>query len=163
MGLIGCQADLGSNPKTFYVPDTGLTLNTGVEFTNTPVYTIDVTPNYFSSNLGVDVDGSTNSGLCRRISLRCTTSGWTTNSSHTFNLFTPQGPFSVNTQFVFSTWTPGGTANPLSITLPATSQSYIATIDPEYVPATNFNPCGGTGAITPASTITGGFYPSGTN
>ena len=48
---------LGSNPKTFYVPETGLTVNTGVEFTNTPVYTIDVTPNYFSSNLGVNVDG----------------------------------------------------------------------------------------------------------
>jgi hypothetical protein len=71
----------------------------------------------------------------------------------------------VNTQFVFSTWTPGGTANPLSITLPATSQSYIATIDPEYVPATNFGglgPCGGSATVTPASTITGSFYPSGT-
>jgi hypothetical protein len=51
---------LGSNPKTFYVPDSGLTINTGVEFTSTPVYTIDVTPNYFSSNLGVDVDGTLN-------------------------------------------------------------------------------------------------------
>ena len=29
---------------------------------------------------------------------------------------------------------------PDSITLPATSTSYIATISPEYVPATNFNP-----------------------
>ncbi len=152
---------LGSNPKTFYVPDSGLTLNTGVEFTNTPVYTIDVTPNYFSSNLGVDVDGVTNFWPVPKNYSSMYDSTWTANSSHTLQFSTPLRPFSVNTQFVFSTWTPGGTANPLSITLPATSQSYIATINPEYVPATNFNPCGGTGAITPASTM-GGFYPSGT-
>jgi hypothetical protein len=152
---------LGSNPKTFYVPDSGLTLNTGVEFTNTPVYTIDVTPNYFSSNLGVDVDGSLNFWPVPKNYSSMYDSTWTANSSHTLQFSTPLRPFSVNTQFVFSTWTPGGTANPLSITLPAASQSYIATINPEYVPATNFNPCGGSGAITPASTM-GGFYPSGT-
>ena len=156
---------LGSNPKTFYVPETGLTVNPSVEFTNTPVYTIDVTPNYFSSSLGVDVDGSTNFWeVPKNFSSFYDGSGWNSGTMHTLQFTSPQGPFSVNTQFAFSTWTPGGTANPLSITLPATSQSYIATISPEFVPATNFNfpPCGGTAAITPASTITGGFYPTGT-
>jgi len=158
---------LGSNPKTFYVPDSGLTLNTTVEFTSAPVYTIDVTPNYFSSNLGVDVDGTNKFWpVPKNFSSDPNLDGsaWNSGTMHTLQFNTPQGPFSVNTQFVFSTWTPGGTANPLSITLPAASQSYIATIDPEYAPATNFNfpPCGGTAAITPASMITGGFYPSGT-
>jgi len=153
---------LGSNPKTFYVPETGLTINPTVEFSNTPVYTVDVTPNYFSSNLGVDVDGGNHFwDVPKNFSSFYDGSGWNSGTMHTLQFLT-QGPFSVNTQFAFSTWTPGGAANPLSITLPVTSQSYIATILPEYVPATNFNPCGGSGAITPASTITGGFYPSGT-
>jgi astacin (peptidase family M12A)/centrosomal CEP192-like protein len=154
---------LGSNPKTFYVPETGLTVNPSVEFTNTPVYTIDVTPNYFSSNLGVLVDAGF-WDVPKNFSSFYDGSGWNSGGMHTLQFSSPQGPFSVNTQFAFSSWTPGGTANPLSITLPAASQSYIATISPEFVPATNFNfpPCGGTAAITPASTITGGFYPTGT-
>ena len=164
-GPLWLAGGLGSNPKTFYVPETGLTVNPSVEFTNMPVYTIDVTPNSFSSNLGVLVDGGF-WDVPKNFSPDPALDGsaWASGTMHTLQFSTPQGPFSVNTQFAFSSWTPGGTANPLSITLPAASQSYIATILPEYVPATNFNfpPCGGTAAITPASTITGGFYPSGT-
>jgi hypothetical protein len=153
---------LSSNPKTFYVPETGLTLNTTAEFTNTPVYTVDVTPNYFSSNLGVLVDGVENFWYVPKNFSSYYDSTWTANSSHTLQFSSPAQPFDFNTQFAFSSWNVGGTANPDSITLPATSQSYIATIDPEYVPATNFNPCGGTATITPPSMITGGFYPTGT-
>jgi hypothetical protein len=150
---------LSSNPKTFYVPETGLTLNTTAEFTNTPVYTVDVTPNYFSSNLSVYVDG--NFTYVPKNFSSYWDSSWTANSNHTLDFNSGLEPFDVNTEFIFTTWTPGGATNPLTVTLPATSQSYIATLTPEYVPATNFNPCGGTGAITPASTM-GGFYPSGT-
>jgi Astacin (Peptidase family M12A)/Abnormal spindle-like microcephaly-assoc'd, ASPM-SPD-2-Hydin len=155
---------LGSNPKTFYVPETGLTIETTAEFTNTPVYTVDVFPDYFSSNLSVNVDATEeNSGFWyvpKNFSSFWDPS-WTANSNHTLDFNSGLEPFDVNTQFDFSTWTPGGATNPLTITLPATSQSYIATITPEYVPATNFNPCGGTGTITPASTMDG-FYSSGT-
>jgi hypothetical protein len=151
---------LSSNPKTFYVPETGLTLNTTAEFTNTPIYTVDVTPNSFSSNLSVYVDGGFTEVPKNFSSFY--DSGWTANSNHTLDFASPLKPFDFNTQFALSTWTPGGTSNPLTITLPATSQSYIATLSPEYVPATNFNPCGGTATITPASTISGGFYLSGT-
>ena len=48
---------LGANPKTFYVPDTGNPVNTTVEFSNLPVYTVDITPETFSSNLSISVDG----------------------------------------------------------------------------------------------------------
>jgi hypothetical protein len=150
---------LSSNPKTFYVPETGLTLNTTAEFTNNPVYTVDVTPNYFSSNLSVYVDG--NFTYVPKNFSSFWDSTWTANSNHTLDFSSGLEPFDVNTQFIFSTWTPGGATNPLTVTLPASSQSYIATLTPEYVPATNFNPCGGTATITPASTM-GGFYPSGT-
>jgi hypothetical protein len=151
---------LSSNPKTFYVPETGLTINPVVYFTNTPVYTVDVAPDYFSSNLGVTVDGGF--WYVPKNFSSFYDSTWTPNSTHTLEFSSPVQPFDFNTQFVFSSWSVGGTANPDSVTLPATSTSYIATIDPEYVPATNFNPCGGTGTITPASSISGGFYPSGT-
>jgi hypothetical protein len=151
---------LSSNPKTFYVPETGLTINPVVYFTNAPVYTVDVAPDYFSSNLGVTVDGVF--WYVPKNFSSFYDSTWTPNSTHTLEFSSPVQPFDFNTQFVFSSWSVGGTANPASVTLPAASTSYLATIDPEYVPATNFNPCGGTGTITPASTITGGFYPSGT-
>ncbi len=156
---------LSSNPKTFYVPETGLTLNTTAEFTNTPVYTVDVSPDYFSSNLGVNVDATEDNSGFWYVPKNFSSyydSTWTANSSHTLQFSSPAQPFDFNTQFVFSSWNVGGTANPDSITLPATSTSYIATITPEYVPATNFNPCGGTATITPPSTISGGFYPSDT-
>ncbi len=157
---------LSSDPKTFYVPETGLTLNTTAEFTNKPVYTVDVTPNYFSSNLGVLVDGGF-WDVPKNFSPDPSYDGssWNSGTMHTLEFSTPQQPFDFNTQFVFSSWNIGGTTNsPNIVMLPATSTSYIATISPEYVPATNFNfpPCGGTAAITPAPTITGGFYPSGT-
>src|SRR6202041_3705426 len=48
---------LGANPKTFYVPDTGLTVNTTAEFSPDPVYTVNVAPNPFSSNLYIYADG----------------------------------------------------------------------------------------------------------
>ncbi len=151
---------LGSNPKTFYVPETGLTLDTTAEFTNTPVYTVDVSPDYFSSNLSVTVDNGF--WYVPKNFSSFYDSTWTANSAHTLEFFSPVQPFDFNTQFVFSSWSVGGNANPDSITLPATSTSYMATLSPEYVPATNFNPCGGTGMITPASTISGGFYLAGT-
>jgi hypothetical protein len=48
---------LGANPKTFYVPDTGLTVNTTVEFSPNPVYAVNVSPNPFNSNLSIYGDG----------------------------------------------------------------------------------------------------------
>jgi hypothetical protein len=115
---------LSPNPKTFYVPETGLTLNTTAEFTNTPVYTVDVTPDYFSSNLGVLVDGSNNFwDVPKNFSSKYDPT-WTANSTHTLEFPTPQGPFSVNTQFAFSSWNIGGSANsPNNITLPRPAQA----------------------------------------
>jgi len=155
---------LGANPKTFYVPETGLFVDTTAEFTTYPIYTVDVTPDSFSSNLSVTVDGDfwyTPKNFSPDPGPAYDGSAWASGTMHNLDFASGLEPFDFNTQFVFSTWTPGGTANPLTVTLPATSQSYIATLTPEYVPATNFNPCGGAATITPASTM-GGFYPSGT-
>ncbi len=155
---------LGSNPKTFYVPETGLTVNPGVEFTNTSVYTVDVTPNYFSSNLQVSVD--TNPwDVPKNFSSFYDGSGWNTGAMHTLQFSTPQGPFSVNTQFAFSTWNSRRNCksrSPLHCRHPSKAISRRSSLNMCQQPISVLPPCGGTAAITPESTITGGFYPSGT-
>ena len=75
----------------------------------------------------------------------------------------PEYPYSANTRYEFSSWSDGGAYSHTTAGLPAASTTYTATVNPVYTPATNFGfpPCGGTAAITPASTD-GGFYPWGT-
>jgi len=158
----------GANPKQFYVPDTGLTIDPFTEFTKSPIYTVDVSPDIFDSNLGVFVDGApwdTPKNFSPDANLDG--SAWNPATTHNLAISATQQLFSVNTKYDFVSWNTGATptnANGNSVTLPATSSSFIATLTPSFVPATNFafgGPCGGNGAITPASTDSG-FYPSGT-
>jgi len=158
---------LGANPKTFYVPDTGNPVNTTAEFSNTPVYTIDLTPDDFSSNEYAYVDPTqNNSGFTytpRNFS-SFYDSSWTVGSQHTLNIDTLEYPYSINSRFAFSSWSDGGAQSHM-ITLPASSTSYIATVVPQFAPADNWQfglPCGGASAsITPPSPTGDGFYPTG--
>ena len=156
---------LGANPKTFYVPDTGLGVNTTVEFSNTPVYTVNITPETFSSNLQILWDE--NSGGYYSYTPKNFTSSqdptWTPGSQHTLDIGTTQYPYSSNSRYVFSSWSDGG-AQLHTVTLPSSGgASYVATVTPEYFPATNFSypPCGGSATISPSSPTGDGFYPSG--
>jgi len=158
----------GANPKQFYVPDTGLTIDPFTEFTKSPVYTVDVSPDVFDASLGVSVDGAfwdTPKNFSPDTSLDG--SAWNPATTHNLTISPTQQLFSVNTKYDFVSWNTGATPSNAAgntITLPATSSSFIATLTPSFVPATNFafgGPCGGNGAITPASTDNG-FYPSGT-
>ena len=168
---------LSANPKTFFVPDTGNPVAVNAEFTTSPIYTVNVVPSdpiadEFSSNLFAYVDdafwatpknfspdpiydgSSWNAGTSHKLSL-------------TFNGDTrtnpPEQPYSVNTEFTFSSWSDGGAYTHTTAGLLGASTTYTATVQPQYVPITNFGfpPCGGTAAITPASS-NGGFYPWGT-
>ena len=158
---------LGANPKTFYVPDTGNPVNTTAEFSNTPVYTVDLTPETFSSNEYAYVDPTQNfSGFTftpRNFS-SFYDSTWTVGSQHTLNIDALEYPFSINSRYAFSSWSDGG-AQSHNIILPPTSTSYIATVTPEFAPADNWQfglPCGAASAsITPGSPTGDGFYPSG--
>ena len=152
---------LSANPKTFYVPDTGNPINTTAYFTPDPVYTIDVTPDAFSSNLGVVVDGGF--WYTPKVFSPYYDSTWTALSSHTLDIDSPQYPYSVNSRYSFSSWSDGGAQSHSIASLPGASTSYIATVAPQFAPATNFSfpPCSGTGAISPASPTNDGFYPSG--
>lgn len=156
---------LGANPKTFYVPDTGLTVNTTVEFSNAPIYTLDITPETFSSNLEVlwdENNGGSYSYTPKNFSSYYDTT-WTPGSQHTVDISSMQYPYSSNSRYAFSSWSDAG-AQFHTVTLPSSGNaSYVATVTPEYAPATNFSgpPCGGTATLSPSSPTGDGFYPTG--
>lgn len=158
---------LSANPKPFFVPDTGNPVSISAEFSNTPVYTVNVVPadpiqNESFSNLRAVVDGVpyyTPQNFSSTYD-----PSWTAGSTtHTLSVASPQTPYSVNTEFLFSSWSDGGAQSHGITSLPPASTNYTATVTPLYQPATNFSfpPCGGTAAITPNSS-NGGFYPWGT-
>ena len=154
---------LGANPKTFYVPDTGNPVDTTAEFSNAPIYTVDVSPDAFSSNLYAYVDGDF-WYLPKNFSpYMYYDTTWTPGSSHTLNLDSPEYPYSVNSRYGFSSWSDGGAQSHSIASLPATNSSYVATLAPQFAPATNFNDslCGGTATLSPNSPTSDGFYPAG--
>jgi hypothetical protein len=152
---------LGANPKTFYVPDSGNPVNTSAEFSNTPIYTVDLQPETFSSDLYAYVDSGfvyTPKNFSQYYD-----SSWTPGSTHTLNLDNPEYPYSSNSRFNFSSWSDGGAQSHSIASLPATSTGYVATVTPEYRATTNFSypPCGGSATLSPPSPTNDGFYPTG--
>lgn len=152
---------LGANPKTFYVPDTGNPVNTTAYFSDTPVYTVSVAPNAFSSNLYVYVDSAFE--YAPKNFSEYYDSTWTVHSTHSLSVLAAQYPYSFNSRYNFAKWSDGGAMTHDIASLPAKATAYTATVTPEYQPATNFNypPCGGSAAISPGSPTDDGFYPSG--
>ncbi len=148
---------LGSQPKTFYVPDTGNPVNTTAEFSNKTVRTVKVTPETSTSNLSIDTDAGFAYSPKNFSSFY--DSGWTGGSTHTIDYPSPEYPYSLNSRYVFDSWSDGGAASH-TVTLGVT---FTATVTPEFRPATNFDypPCGGTATIEPASPTGDGFYPTG--
>ncbi len=151
---------LGQNPKSVYVPDTGNPVNTTVEFSNKPVYSVSLSPEHSTSNLYIYADGSF--AYTPKNFSSYYDSTWTPGSKHTLSLNSPEYPYSSNSRFVFDSWSDGGTLSH-TITLPTGSASYVATVTPEYAPATNFSypPCGGSATLSPGSPTGDGFYPTG--
>jgi hypothetical protein len=151
---------LGANPKTFYVPDTGLTVNTTAEFSPDPVYTVNVTPNPFSSNLYIYADGNF-SYAPKNFSLYYD-STWTAGSSHTLNVDTPVYPYSSNSRFAFNSWSDGTLTTTDSVILPSSSATYTANLTPQFFVTDYGNEtCAGSINVSPGSPTNDGFYPSG--
>jgi hypothetical protein len=166
-GPFWLSGGLGANPKTFYVPDTGNPVNTTVEFSNTPVYTVDLTPEGLSSNEYAYVDPTQNNNGFVYTPKNFSSfydSTWAVGSQHTLNIDSLEYPYSVNSRYGFVSWSDGG-AQEHNIILPANSTSYIATVTPEFQPADNWQfglPCGSSSAtISPSSPYGDGFYPTG--
>jgi uncharacterized repeat protein (TIGR02543 family) len=151
---------LGRQPKAVYVPDTGNPINTTAEFSSKSIYTIDVTPETSFSNLSIDTEAGF--AYTPKIFSDLYDAKWTPGSTHTITYNSPQYPFSFNSRYTFDSWSDGGAASH-TIVRPNNSESYVATVTPEFRPATNFDfpPCGGTATIAPASPTGDGFYPTG--
>jgi len=156
---------LGANPKTYYVPDTGLTVNTTAEFSPDPIYTVNVTPNPFSSNLYVYVDPSPgNSGFWeapKNFSVFYDPT-WTSGSSHMLNVDNPIYPYSSNSRYAFDSWSDGALTTTDTVTLPSTSTSYTANLTSQFYVTDYVNEsCAGSIFVSPGSPTGDGFYPSG--
>lgn len=146
---------ISANPKTFYVMDDGTTINTTVYFTTSPVYT--VTTNPVPSNIGVLVDNGF--WYAPKSFALPYDSTWTSGSSHTLNLDSPQYPWSINTRYAYSSWSDAG-AQSHSVTLPATTTSYTASLTPQFYVTDYTNQfCAGSISVTPSSSD--GYYNSG--
>ena len=151
---------LGANPKTFYVPDTGLTVNTTAEFSPNPVYTINVAPNPFSSNLYIYADGSF--WYAPKNFSVFYDSTWTPGSTHTLKVDNPELPYSSNSRYAFASWSDGITTATDNVSLPATSKTYTANLTPQFFVTDYVNEtCAGSINVSPASPTSDGFYPTG--
>src|ERR1700736_1976122 len=153
---------LGANPKTFYVPDTGLTVNTTVEFSPNPVYTVNVSPNPFSSNLYIFGDSGFSYAPKNFSSFY--DSGWTAGSVHSLRVDNPEEPYSFNSRYAFNNWSSGTTtgAGAVSVVLPSTSTTYTANLTPQFFVTDFVNEgCAGSINVIPASPAGHGFYPTG--
>ena len=152
---------LGANPKTYYVPDTGLTVNTTAEFSPNPVYTVNVAPNSFSSNLYIYADGGFS--YAPKNFSAFYDSGWTPGSSHTLSVDSLEYPYSFGSRFAFSNWSDGAATASHSVILPATSTTYTANLTPQFYVTDYVNEsCAGSINVTPPSPTFDGFYPTGT-
>ena len=151
---------LGANPKTFYVPDTGLGIATTAEFSPNPVYTVNVAPNPFSSNLYIYADG--NFSYAPKNFAVDQDPSWTSGSTHTLYFGTPEYPYSSNSRYAFDNWSDGTTTTTDTVILPATSTTYTANLTPQFYVTDYVNEsCAGSINVSPGSPTGDGFYPSG--
>ena len=150
---------VSANPKTFYVPDTGLTVNTTVEFSANPVYTVTVAPNAFSSNLYIFADGAF--WYAPKNFSASYDSMWTSTSTHTLRVDNPEEPYSFNSRYAFNNWSDGGAISH-TVVLPPTATTYTANLTPQFFVTDYVNEtCAGSINVSPASPTGDGFYPSG--
>jgi hypothetical protein len=152
---------LGANPKTYYVPDTGLDVNTTAEFSADSIYTVNVAPNSFSSGLYAIVDGGSWE-VPKNFAADYDGSTWSSGGTHTLAMDNPIYPYSSNTRFAFDNWSDGTTTTTDNIVLPASSTTYTANLTPQYFVTDYVNEsCAGTIGVSPSSPTGDGFYSSG--
>ena len=91
---------------------------------------MNVTPNPFSSNLYIYADGDFS--YAPKNFSPFYDSGWTSGSTHTLSLDTPEYPYSSNSRYAFNNWSDGTTTTTDTVVLPSTSTSYTANLTPQF-------------------------------
>ena len=137
-----------------------MTVNTTAEFSSSPVYTVNVAPNPFSSNLYVYADG--NFWYAPKNFSVFYDSTWTSGSTHTLRVDNPEYPYSSNSRYAFANWSDGTNTATDSVVLPATSANYTANLTPQFFVTDYVNEtCAGSLNVSPTSPTGDGFYPAG--
>ncbi len=150
----GTSAPFSANPKPDYVPDGGAPYAVKAYFSADPITTIATVPGGFYFTVDGAYYKSPQSFAADVFS------GWGAGSTHTLTGFSPTQPYSVNTQYLFDSWSDGGALSH-KITIPAGSSTITGKFTAQYVPIVYANPaCAGTISLSPASA--NGFYNSGT-
>ena len=151
---------LSVNPKTFDAMDDGTTVNLTTYFapTSSPIYTLSSDPH--DSNFYVIADG--NYWPSPMSFSPFYDSSWSAGSNHTIGVDPTQWPWTFNSRWLFGSWSDGG-AQSHSVTLPSSSTTYAATLNPQYYLSDYANEgCAGSVGVTPSSPTGDGFYPGGT-
>jgi astacin len=150
----GTSAPYSANPKADYVPDGAVPYSVGAAFSMEPVTTIATNPGGFYFTVDGEYFKSPQSFTAD------TFSGWGAQSTHVLTGFSPNLPYSVNTQYLFDSWSDGGALSH-TITIPAGASTITGSFTAQYVPIVYANPaCAATVTLAPASST--GFYSAGT-
>lgn len=154
VAFFGSSEPFGANPKADYVPDGGAAYAISTYFSTDPVTTIETSPGgfyfivdgaYYKSpqNFTNDIYGN-----------------WGPGTTHTLTGISPNQPYSVNTRYLFDSWSDGGALSH-TITVPTGSSTINGIFTAQYVPIVYANPtCAGTITVEPTSSD--GFYNAGT-
>jgi len=150
----GTSAPFSANPKADYVPDGTAPYAVTAYFSADPITTIQTNPGGFYFTVDGAYYKSPQSFAADVFS------GWGAKSTHVLTGFSPNQPYSVNTQYLFDSWSDAGALSH-TITVPSGSSTITGTFTAQYVPIVYANPtCAGTITMAPASAS--GFYNSGT-
>jgi len=151
----GVNAPWSANPKSDYIPDGGTPYAVTAYFSGKPITAIQTNP----PGLGVYVDGSFYFAPQQFASDY--DPSWTPGSTHSVSTYSPQLPYSVNTRFVFTSWSDNGALTHNIKAAATTSKAFAARYTTEYAPVYYATPsCAATVALSPSSAD--GFYAKGT-
>lgn len=151
----GTSLPLSANPKTDQVPDGGIPYPVTATFTNQPITTITTDPPglYFTIDNDYYYQGPQGFDQAHF--------NWVPGQTHVVTGFSPNQPYSVNTRYLFQSWSDGGALSH-TITVPSTNYTLTGTWQSQYVPIAYATPdCAATVTLTPSSPD--GFYTKGTS
>jgi hypothetical protein len=150
----GTSEPLSANPKPDYVPDGAAPYAVTAYFSTEPITTISTTPGGFYFTVDGDYYKSPQNFTAD------TFNNWGPNSTHILTGYSPNQPYSLNTRYLFNSWSDGGTLSH-QITIPAGASAINGSFTAQYVPIAYQVPgCASTVSITPTSSD--GFYSAGT-
>ena len=151
----GTSAPFSANAKSDYVPDGGTPYAISADFSTQPITTITTDPGGFYFT----VDGTYFKGP-QSFTSDVFGSSWAPGTTHILTGFSPSEPYSVNSRYLFNSWSDGGALSH-SFTVPATASTITGSFTAQYVPIVYADPdCAGTITLQPASAD--GFYNAGT-